>query len=123
MSYLRPRRGRVSPLRTSLQVDAVMRRKSHSANPQPAGCVAAAALAQTGTLRLLATADTFRGASRAYPFSARDRGGIHTERRASASGQSIEALRARRLFNGNAHVDRRAPPGRNAGGGAQGQPD
>src|SRR5688500_15233482 len=31
--------------------------------------------------------------------------------------------RARRLFNDNAHADRRAPPGRNPGGGRQGKPD
>src|SRR6187402_189185 len=59
-----PNRGAVRPLRSSLQVDAVMRSTSHTANPQPSGCVAAAALAQTGTLRLRIAADTFRGATR-----------------------------------------------------------
>src|SRR5688500_12684364 len=106
MPTLRRRRGRVPPLRTSLQVDAVMRCQGHSANPQPTGCVAAAALAQTGTLRLPASADTFRGAYRASSFSARERGGIHTDRRATADslvllGQSMKIARARRLFNGN----------------------
>src|SRR3954467_14672648 len=33
------------------------------------------------------------------------------------------ARRAWRLFNDNAHADRRAPPGRNPGGRGQGKPD
>src|SRR5690606_25500575 len=38
-------------------------------------------------------------------------------------GGSPARARAWRHFNDNAHADRRAPPGRNAGGGGQGQPD
>src|SRR6187200_326634 len=110
------RRGAVPPLRTCLQVDAVMRSKSHSANTQPPGCVAAAALAQTNPLRLPVPADTFRGATSiaiggAYPFSVRARGGTHTDRRVPSLGQSMAAARARRLLHGNAHADRCAPPG------------
>src|SRR6478609_1125939 len=129
----RPRRGAVPPLRTCLQVDAVMRSKSHSPKPHPTGCVAEAALAQTSSLRLPVPADTFRGAPSiaiggAYPFSVRARGGTHTDRRVPAHvpalmGQSMTAARARRLLHGNAHADRCAPPGRNAGGGTQWQPD
>src|SRR3546814_18009774 len=38
-------------------------------------------------------------------------------------GSLANPLRAWRIFNGNAHAHRRAPPGRNAGGGAQRAPD
>src|SRR5690606_8512412 len=126
---IRRRRGRVLPLRTCLQVDALMMSKSYSAKSQPTGCVAAAALAQTVPLRLLVTADTFRGASHTTVggvslFSVRAGGGTHTGRRVPVPGlRSRSTARAGRLFNGNAHADRCAPPGRNPGGGAQGQPD
>src|SRR5688572_21671304 len=132
-SRFRPLRGTVPLHRICLQVDAIMRSWSHTANPQPKGRVAAVALAQNLPPRLRIMADTFRGAPEhsfggAYPFSVCARGGIHTDRRVPAyvpafPGQSMAAARAWRLLHGNAHADRCAPPGRNAGGGAQGQPD
>src|SRR5690554_5680214 len=96
--------------------------KSYSAKSPPTGCVAAAALAQTVRLRLFVPADTFRGASHIIaggvaPFSVRSGGGTHTDRRDPVPGlRSRSTARAGRLFNGNAHADRCAPPGRNPGG-------
>src|SRR5690554_8035052 len=93
-----------------------MIRQSHSANSQPFGCVSAVALAQTVPLRLFAMADAFRGAAGqrvidACSFSARIRGGIHTDRRVPARGSveypALMAARAGRLFNGNRSEERR----------------
>src|SRR5690606_19055364 len=101
----RLRRSSDLKLRTRLQVDARMRSPGHFANSQPDGCVAAIAPARSVSPRLRIPADTFRGVSglvagRAYPFSARSRGGNHTDRRVPAarlflSDQGKEAARAR----------------------------
>ena len=40
-----------------------------------------------------------------------------------AAMSSVSSLHARRLFNDNAHVNRRAPPGRNPGGGRKRKQD
>ena len=121
-----------------IQVDAEMRSHCHRRPPQPEGCVATspALAARRTSPRTSISADTFRRfAARlkpdgAFPNSSGNLGlippvaGLHVYLRALPAPPPGSGLlrRAWRIHNGNAHANRCAPPGRNEGGGTQGQP-
>lgn len=122
------------------QVDAEMRSGSLPAETLPSRAVAVAVQqpAHEMSLRHLVTADTQHAAGRiiapGYSHTAVRFAGIRSrvnscfvQERADHAGsgpyRADQARRARRVINDNAHANRCAPPGRNPGGGAQGQPD